>query len=122
LCDFVYLALNQLVGALAKGDAGNLQFLGLFDKVSYETIDFLDLLLGFGSEDWSVSVLSHMSVIIWFGLLDNVREFDQIEVLKLVILNEAEDVGKVRNNFWIVENRLSFNRLLQVFGRERNGK
>lgn len=57
-----------------------------------------------------------MSVMIWFGLLDNVREFDQIEVLKLVILNETEDVGKVGNKFRIVENRLSFNRLLQVFG------
>ncbi len=76
MCDFVYLALDQLVGALAKGDTGNLQFLGLFDEVSYEAVDFFYLLLGFGSENWSVSVLSHISGMIWFGLLDNVGEFD----------------------------------------------
>ncbi len=122
LCDFVYLALDQLVGALAEGDACNLQFLGLFDEVSYKTVDFLSLLLGFGSEDWSGSVFGYMSVMIWFCLLDNVGEFDQIEILEVVILNETEDVRKVGNNFRIVENGMSFNGLLQVFSWESNRK
>jgi hypothetical protein len=94
----------------------------LFDEVSDKTINFLDQLLVFGSENWSGPVLRHMSDMIWFGLLVNVREFDQIEVLGLVIFYETEDVGKVRNNFWIIKNHLSFNGLLQVFGGEGNRK
>ncbi len=65
-----------MVGALAEGDAGDLEFLGLLNEVPDETVDFLRLLFGFVREMRPGPVFSHIGIMIGFGLLDYIREFD----------------------------------------------